>query len=246
LVYNAGPRFSSGFDTGRAVVVPYLQRQGVHRIDTLVVSHGDIDHIGGADSLLQLAEVDKIYTSVVERFPGVSAQRCIKTMAWVWDGIHFQFLSPKTAQYSGASDENNLSCVLKVTSPGGQVLLTGDVEKDTEYRLLIEHKKSNLSLDADVLVVPHHGSATSSTKIFIAAVNPNYALLPVGYRNRFGFPKPEVVERYLQNDIELIDTAQWGALHFKISKDDGVVLTERYRESARRYWHSDLSKWYSF
>jgi competence protein ComEC len=244
LVYDSGPRFNSGFDTGRAVVVPYLRSSGIQRIDRFVVSHGDNDHIGGARSVLAAMPVAQVFTSVVKEFAPNQAQPCISGTKWQWDGVKFKFLSPDEDDFARERLENNLSCVLMVETPSAKVLLTGDIEKSVERELVLE--ADQYSIAADILVMPHHGSKTSSSVPFIDRVSPSYALAPVGYKNRFGFPKRQVVERYLQKNIAVFDTAENGAMRFVLHRHDGVEQKEMYRQSARRYWHTDLSKWYSF
>ena len=244
LVYDSGPRFQSGFDTGRAVVVPYLRSSGIQRVDRFVVSHGDNDHIGGAQSVLAALPVTQVLTSVVKEFAAGQAIPCVSGTQWHWDGVKFQVLSPDEDDYARERLENNLSCVLMVETPSAKVLLTGDIEKSVERELVLE--ADQYSIAADILVIPHHGSKTSSSVPFIDRVSPSYALAPVGYKNRFGFPKNQVVERYLQKDISVLDTAENGAMRFMLHRNEGVELIELYRQSSRRYWHTDLSKWYSF
>jgi len=244
LVYDSGPRYSSGFDTGNAVIIPYLRYFGVQKIDRFVISHGDSDHIGGAASVLAALPVDELDTSVVKEFAPGLAQPCLSGEKWQWDGVDFQFLSPDEKDYSTERIENNLSCVLKVQTPTSKLLLPGDIEKEVERELVTEAEQNDIS--ADILVMPHHGSKTSSTAAFVKRVAPKYALAAVGYKNRFGFPKTEVVERYLQNRATILDTAQYGAISFILHRDTGVELEEEYRLSARHYWNTDLTKWYSF
>ena len=244
LVYDSGPQFNSGFDTGRAVLVPYLRSSGIHHVDRFVVSHGDNDHIGGAQSLLAAMPVEQIFTSVVKKFASNSARRCISGTQWQWDGVNFQFLSPDQEDYATERHGNNLSCVLLVSTPSAKVLLTGDIEKSVERELVLEADQHRIA--ADILVMPHHGSNTSSSVPFIDRVSPAFALAAVGYKNRFGFPKRQVVERYLQKNVTVLDTAENGAISFLLHRDEGVELKEAYRKDERRYWHTDLSKWYSF
>ena len=124
------------------------------------------------------------------------------------------------------------------------MLLTGDIEKSVERELVLEADQHRIA--ADILVMPHHGSNTSSSVPFIDRVSPAFALAAVGYKNRFGFPKRQVVERYLQKNVTVLDTAENGAISFLLHRDEGVELKEAYRKDERRYWHTDLSKWYSF
>jgi len=251
LVYDAGPKFNINFDTGKAVVLPYLHSLGIFRINTLIVSHGDNDHIGGVNSIVENITVEKILTSVPQKIDAQHSVNCTKNMQWTWDGVTFSILHPglsdyllshpkqdqkatKTRKYSG----NNMSCVLLIESKSGNVLISGDIERSVENSLVNEWRRGLIDFSADVLVVPHHGSKTSSEPTFINAVNPKYALFAVGYRNRYGFPKPEIVERYLQRDIEFFDTSQYGAITFNLGVTENVDGPELYRNSVRRYWHT--------
>ena len=172
--------------------------------------------------------------------PYGNTRMCQKQTQWIWDGVKFTILHPGPDDKSFFRKGNNLSCVLMVETKGAKVLLTGDIEKRVEKILIDESRRGGYNLTADILVVPHHGSTTSSSEVFIDTVRPRYALFPVGYRNRFGFPKAEVVERYLQRNIDIYDTSQYGAITFDLGKPLGVVLSNTYRISARRYWHSEV------
>ncbi len=229
LIFDTGPRFSDTFDTGEVVLLPYLLQRGVAQVDTLVVSHGDNDHIGGAESLLASFPVKQLLTSAAEKLPQQLSEPCRSGQQWRWDGVDFLMLNPTNElQRKG----NNNSCVLKVSAATGSLLLTGDIEKGAERALLSRHGSG---LRADLLVVPHHGSKTSSTEAFITAVSPRWALFPVGYRNRFNFPRPEVVERYQAHNIELLDSAQMGAISVRF-EGKGISIPEGYRETAQHYW----------
>lgn len=231
LVYDTGPRFSPSFDTGDAVVAPFLRNLGRTRIDTLLVSHGDGDHVGGAGSLLAQVPASRVLTSVPEKIPatGAPVQVCEAGQEWIWDGVRFQILHPASG---GANAGNNGSCVLRV-SAGASALLPGDIEKKAE-RALVENVGEDLR--ADILIAPHHGSNTSSTDAFLAAVHPRYVLFPTGYRNRFGFPKKPVVERYEKIGAQMYESPKHGALTFVLSKG-GIQPPRAWREEYRRYWH---------
>lgn len=228
LVFDAGPRFSEGEDTGRSVVEPFLRASVGSAIDTLVVSHGDNDHIGGAFYLLSKLSVTQLYTSAPERLIQHNPISCQAGQNWHWDGVDFRMLSP----WDATGSANNRSCVLKVTSVYGSALLTGDIERETEARLVQSY---GTQLASEVLVVPHHGSRTSSSEIFLAAVAPRRALFPVGYRNRFHFPRPEVLARYRRLSIATEETGLAGALMLDFGP--GGTTLERYRDSAGRYWN---------
>lgn len=229
LVFDTGPRFSDTFDTGEAVILPFLLQRGVKRVNTLVISHGDNDHIGGAESLLEFFPVARLLTSAPEKLGAHHPEPCRAGQRWQWDGVEFAMLNPSAEL---AKKENNNSCVLKVTAAAGALLLTGDIEKQAERALL---SRDAAQLRADLLVVPHHGSKSSSTDEFIAAVAPRWALFPVGYRNRFNFPRPEVVARYQEHDIALLESGNLGAISVRLGLD-GVSLPEGYRTTAGHYW----------
>jgi len=229
LVFDTGPRFSPRFDTGEAVVVPYLRQRGWRRVDQLIISHGDSDHIGGAESLLAMLPVTAISSSVPEKLAGWPVTSCRGGQAWEWDGVRFMVLHPAA---DSAVTRNDASCVLKVTAGEHAVLLTGDIEKAAERRLL---QLDPAMLRADILVAPHHGSNTSSTTPFIGAVKPVYVLFPVGYQNRFGFPRPAVLQRYRQAGVNMLETANAGAISFHLG--EGSLQPSQYRHAARRYWH---------
>lgn len=240
LVFDTGPRFSHDFDTGEAVVVPFLRQAGIASLDLLVVSHGDNDHIGGTQSLLAQVPTHQVLSSVVDQIPWAAAQDCRRGQHWQWDGVEFQMLHPGSQPFPGDARENNLSCVLRVQTRHGSALLTGDIEAAAERDLLSSGDQS-LPLHADILVVPHHGSRTSSSAPFIQAVAPRYALFPVGYRNRYGFPKPAIVERYLQYNVALLDTARNGAITFELGDEAGAHLLWTWRQQVQRYWHRTVA-----
>ncbi|MEJ2346949.1 MAG: DNA internalization-related competence protein ComEC/Rec2 [Gammaproteobacteria bacterium] len=231
LVYDAGPRFSASFDAGEAVVVPFLRNLGVRRIDRLVVSHDDRDHMGGVNSVLRRLAVDDVLAGVPEAVAGVRARQCRRGQSWTWDAVRFRVLSPSS---SSTLNGNNRSCVLRIDAPGGSVLLTGDIQADVEKRLVAQVPRW---LPVDVLVVPHHGSRTSSTAAFVHRVSPAYAVFTTGYRNRFGFPRPVVVARYRAAGAALLDSAADGAVRFRIGPLRGLGAPQRYRVAAGRYWN---------
>ena len=235
LVYDAGPAYSPGFDTGRTVVVPYLRNQGVARIDRLVVSHGDNDHIGGVPSLLKDFPVVDLAAGIPELLTSRKARQCHRGEHWQWEGVGFSVLHPDA---HGQHEGNNASCVIRIEARGGQrVLLTGDIEAETERRLLQELRDR---LPVDVLIVPHHGSLTSSSPAFVRAVHPGFALFPTGYRNRFRFPREPVVDRYRRAGAVLLDTAVHGAITVRLRPDGLPPQADAFRCSHRHYWR-DLS-----
>jgi competence protein ComEC len=232
LVYDTGPRFSEAFDTGQAVVIPFLRSQGIRRIDTLIVSHGDNDHIGGAASLLSAYGHARVISSVPGRIQGAVAAHCLRGQHWAWDGVEFRILHPDT---DAGPPGNNTSCVLKIgVAGGGGILLTGDIERKAEDILL--HQQGEAALRATVLVVPHHGSNSSSSPEFLERVDPSVALFHAGYLNRYRFPKPAVVERLEGRAVGHHQTGLAGAITVRLGGGLGEPEISRYREQARRYW----------
>lgn len=222
LLFDAGPAFEEGFDAGRSIVAPYLLGLGLQRLDLLVLSHGDNDHAGGVAAVRELIDVgDEIGTDA-----GVP---CADGRAWEWDGVRFRFLHPDT----GAWSDNNRSCVLRVDGPFS-ALLPGDIERAAEQRLLREHPQL---LHADVLLSPHHGSRTSSTPDFAAAVNPGIVVHSAGWRSRFGHPRAEVVERYVQLQARQFTTGVSGAVRIRMGAPGGLEV-ETWRPRAARWWNA--------
>lgn len=230
LVFDTGTRLGPGFDMGGAVIEPYLRQRGLDRIDTLVVSHGDLDHIGGARPLLARFPVGLTYTSVPERLREFPTSACSAGQRWSWDGVSFEMLGPV-----GNSDkENDNSCVLRVRGRNGSALLTADIEQAAETRLV---ERYGGRLRSDVLIVPHHGSKTSSTNEFLKAVSPRHALIPAGYLNRFGFPHGAVLRRYAELGVAVLNTAEAGAIVVATGDDTKGLHLSSYRREYRRYWH---------
>ena len=235
LVYDTGPRFSVRLDAGRAALIPFLRERGIAHIDTLVVSHGDNDHLGGLQSLLAEVSVGRILTSVPHRIPLETRNMgrtvpCEAGQHWKWEGVAFTVLHP-TADNPGSDNER--SCVLRVSTGARAVLIPGDIELGAEARLV---RRLGPALHAEVLVAPHHGSKTSSTPGFVAAVSPRYVVFSAGYRNRWGFPAPEVRERYANRGAEMLGTAETGAIRFRIGEEVGSPV--RYRDETARYWNA--------
>lgn len=235
LLYDSGPRYGLDSDAGNRVLQPLLQALGV-RLDWLVLSHRDSDHTGGAAALVRAQAPVQLLSSVHPTDPLARLApmvRCEAGQHWEWDGVQFAVLHPRAQDYPGATDKapkpNALSCVLRISSAHGSVLLTGDIERAQETVLLAQPG----ALRADVLLVPHHGSKTSSSEAFIDAVAPRWALVQSGYRNRYGHPAAPVVGRYRARGIALLDSPHCGAMHWR-SLQPEVLECERAVQV--RYW----------
>jgi len=229
LLFDAGARFSNEMDMGRNVVLPFLHFRHIKLLDKVIISHADNDHIGGAKAVLSIINANEILSSVPEQLNPYSAISCIAGQEWRWDGVLFKMLSPPTSLFN---DENNNSCVLKISTAHGSILLTGDIEKGAEAALVKIYKDE---LQSKVLVAPHHGSKTSSTLPFLKAVKPEIILIPAGSPNRFGFPHKTVLERYEKIQEEHLITGREGAITVELLTE-GVTIS-RYRELAGRYWN---------
>jgi len=242
LVYDAGPRFSVESDAGHRVLVPLLRALG-ERVDTLLLSHRDTDHTGGARAVLAMQPQAALLGSLAtdhELQALRPMRRCQAGQRWQWDGVQFELLHPPAAAYEGAAPKPNaLSCVLRVSNGARGALLAGDIEAAQEAQLLatVPAQEGRPALRADVLLVPHHGSQTSSSAPFLDAVQPRWALVQAGYRNRFGHPAPPVLARLRERGIAVIDSPHCGAATWSSAQPDAVLC---HREQARRYWHHQV------
>jgi len=196
----------------------------------VVISHGDNDHIGGLQAVLQNSMVGKVISSVPEDINFTRVQRCIAGQRWIWDGVRFEILHPEKQSTLGKNDR---SCVLKVTHGRYSVLLPGDIERHGERELT---EKRFDSLAADILVAPHHGSGTSSSHTFLRAVAPEYVIIPAGYLNRFRLPKQDIIDRYRGYGAKILVTARDGAVTVRFGRGGPVIVKER--EKSLRFWNN--------
>ncbi|MCK9200984.1 MAG: DNA internalization-related competence protein ComEC/Rec2 [Gallionella sp.] len=266
LLYDAGPDFSGEADSGNRILVPTLHALGIERLDGMMLSHDDMDHIGGAASVLQAMPVGWLSSSLPDGHPlhqlrplspnpsdGTTSQstksasgqvagypvsvrgetkRCADGQGWEWDGVRFDVLHPdKAPSVYDKKQDNELSCVLRIAIGDQRILLTGDIEKDGERRLLNEHGDE---LHTTLLVAPHHGSKSSSSPDFVAATLPDHVVFTAGYRNRFGHPRVEVLQRYTDSGAQLLRSDKDGAI--LVEMDAHGLTLERYRQTHRRYW----------
>jgi competence protein ComEC len=241
LLYDAGPMFNSEANSGNRILVPALRGMGIDQLDSLILTHNDSDHTGGALSLMQAMPVTLISSSLPDDSPilqqASQTRRCSDGLSWNWDAVHFEFLHPAIFSYAAKEHNNNdRSCVLRISTGKNSVLLTADIEKNSERRLLELHPDK---LGATMLVVPHHGSKTSSTPAFVAAVHPRYAVFTSGYRNQFGHPKAEIIERYRAIGSELLRTDEDGAI--LVEMDIANLHVQKYRSTHARYWQQSIA-----
>ncbi len=228
LIYDPGPLYSAESDAGQRVVVPYLRALGLAQIDMLMVTHSDTDHSGGTASVLSALKVDAVRSSLA----GAQGERCEAGQRWVWDGVVFEILHPAAEAYGGNSKPNHLSCVLRIEAGRRRILLTSDIEAPDETALLARYPDG---LGAEIMLVPHHGSKTSSTPAFLKAVGAADVIIPVGYRNRFGHPKPEVLARYEAMENRIWRTDRDGAVQVVMGESSAAISA--WRQERRRYWH---------
>ena len=222
LIYDAGPRYPSGYDAGDAVVAPVALRRHGRGITHLMLSHADIDHVGGAAAVLQRLNVRGV--SAGEPPAGISARPCRRGDAWLWDGVRFRVLWP-----AGPAAGNDASCVLEIDDGEHRAILTGDVGSDTERHIDVR--------PVHVMVAPHHGSRTSSSSAFVGRACPRVAIFSAGFRNHFGHPHLEVVERYRSIGAHMVTTGDVGAVTWRSGAPDSLVAARddwRYWRSGRR------------
>ncbi len=235
LLYDAGPRFSLESDAGHRVLVPLLQ--ALHaRLDTLILSHRDMDHVGGAPAVLAMQPQAQLLSSMEASNPLQAlrpAQRCVAGQHWEWDGVQFDILHPQAADYDAAvTKPNAMSCVLRIANGAQTALLVGDIEQQQEAGLVASVGATTLK--ADVLLVPHHGSKTSSSAAFLDAVAPRLAIVQSGYRNRFGHPAAVVSARLHERQIRVVDSPHCGAYTWQSWQPQDGACT---RLQGLRYWH---------
>lgn len=243
LLYDAGPQYSAESDAGERVLLPLLRALGERRLDLLLLSHRDTDHVGGAAALLGALPVAALASSLepahallgLARERGTPVRRCEAGQRWEWDGVAFELLHPGAPAFELAEARktrpNALSCVLQLRGRWGgaerTVLLAGDIERAQEAELVARHGRA---LASEVLLVPHHGSKTSSSATFLDAVAPKVALVQAGYRNRFGHPAAEVLARYESREIAVVASPDCGAWRY------GPQGASCWRQRERRYW----------
>jgi competence protein ComEC len=234
LIYDFGPGNRSGFSVGEWVIQPFLRYQGISQVDQIIISHNDQDHSGGLYSVVknfkQVPVLSGTPESVRQRFPELQSIRdCHDIKPWRWDGVDFEFLM---TEKDTTKSDNNRSCVLRISLNDQHILLTGDIESVQERLLLNSFGEK---LKADILLVPHHGSLSSSTPEFIDSVSSRHVIFSTGYLNHWRFPKPEILRRYQKTDAHLYRTDQDGAIQVYCSSSNCEV--EKIRQLYPRIWY---------
>ncbi|KTC81310.1 DNA internalization-related competence protein ComEC/Rec2 [Legionella brunensis] len=214
LIYDTGVKFYQGSDMAKLAIIPFLNTLGVKKIDKVIISHPDLDHRGGLASLEENYKINELLVNNVAFYH--RGKNCHHYSEWDWDGVHFRFL----AINKNFKNKNNNSCILQIESQGKRVLLTGDIERLAEDYLVTRYKKQ---LTANVLVVPHHGSKTSSSVSFIKQIAPQFALISAGFDNRYHFPHKETLRIFKQQKIALFNTADCGMVSVQLPNDRGHI-----------------------
>lgn len=233
LLYDTGPAFSEEFNAGANILLPHLVRAG-GRLNTLVVSHDDSDHSGGVAPLTGQLQIGELYTGGRETYqlnPELSPKYCASATSWKVGRVNYRFLHPSRS--GRPLNSNNQSCVLLIEFGDQKLLLAGDIERDVEQQVLQNYPEL---ADIDWLLVPHHGSKTSSSQSFVDRLNPDFAVVSAGYGNSFGHPAEVVVDRYLSVDTQLLPTAEMGSLRFVWPTNEQGVSWHYSREGMMFWW----------
>lgn len=226
LLYDTGPAYRGGGSAADNVVLPFLTSRGIRSLDTLVISHLDLDHAGGFGDIQSALPVGSVFTGE----PQAGARLCRAGHRWASGGVSLEFLHPPMAP---DLEGNDASCVLRISAGEHVILLPGDIERGAERSLL----QSGMLESATVVVAPHHGSATSSSQGFVKALAPALVVIPVGYGNRWNLPDPGVVTRWEAAGARVETTADSGAIRFEVCERDGLGAVILYRNWQRRIWH---------
>ncbi len=229
LIYDLGPAFG-GKNATRSVVMPMLKNSAVEQLHTVIISHSDKDHAGDFRSLLQSYPVKQVFSGEPGKLNSrLPIKHCRQGDRWRWQQTQFEFLNPA---YSGKGN-NNASCVLLIRQGRTAILLTGDIEASMEKQLM----QQIADLQAAIVVIPHHGSHSSSTPAFVDRVNPEIVLNSSGYLNRYKFPHDQVLQRWTSHSSIFLDTAKVGQIHLEIAAGGSILDLYGERQRNRRYWY---------
>lgn len=225
LLYDTGPGFKDS-DLGAQVVLPVLRKFGVRKVDLMLISHAHLDHSGGARSIARGLPVAQVIGGEPWKVSAsVPTQPCDSGKHWEWDGVRFTLW-----HWADARNSNQNSCVLQIEANGERLLLTGDIDALAERVLL----KSPLAVPTEWLQAPHHGSRSSSSEAFVRALAPKAVLISRGHGNTFGHPHPQVVARYQRHGVQILDSAEQGAVRLQL----GDFLPAQSMRDATRFWRS--------
>ncbi|MFA7399056.1 MAG: DNA internalization-related competence protein ComEC/Rec2, partial [Sideroxydans sp.] len=240
MLYDTGPDFAGESDSGNRILIPSLRGVGIAKLDGLMLSHDDIDHIGGTHSVMQALPIEWVSSSLKAGHPLLSTVKqhnsCTDGQSWAWDGVRFEVLHPSDLDDSDKKHDNDQSCVLRISVGARSVLLVGDIEKASESRLLALHMHD---LPSTLLIAPHHGSKSSSSEEFVNTVSPQQVVFTTGYRNRFNHPHPTVWQRYGDAGAARLSSDVDGAVIIDLNADE--LKLESYRKTHRRYWTHEVA-----
>lgn len=235
LLFDAGPSFGDEKNAAAWTVLPALQALGVTKIDKVMISHSDSDHIGGLPAVLEAFAVQEVLNSSLEpRYPGMKL--CFQGLNWEWDGVKFEVLWPLENELPKARSLNRSSCVLKIMTSKKTILLTGDIPSVIEKKIL----KLYPELSANLITVPHHGSNDASSGVFLNQIKPEIALLSVGYLNQFRHPHPRVLERYQKLNTKIYDSPTYGFIELVIG--NGIHVKTLMRKESLFHWRMSLKE----
>ncbi|MEW8505158.1 MAG: DNA internalization-related competence protein ComEC/Rec2 [Candidatus Thiodiazotropha sp.] len=230
MVYDTGPAYVSGFSAAESVLIPYLRARGHKQIDLLIVSNNDMDHAGGYTALKRAIPIADTLSGEAEQIQ--QARSCEAGESWDWDGVTFTLLHPGGDERFAHS--NDRSCVVQVSIEGRRILLPGDIGAAGERSLLARYAGE---LKSEIVVAPHHGSASSSSEQFVSTVDPDWVLISSGYGNSYGFPKDVVIRRWLNQGAVILNSAESGAIEFRLGKKQAAPTPRLYRRYNNRYWN---------
>jgi len=239
VLYDTGASYPSGFNLAKSVIFPYLQYQGISVLDHLIISHSDNDHAGGLPYIAEKVagsqvSVSEIHTNIkaVDEYSFSKISSCQQGREFIWQGLTFLMLWPVLAQ----GEENDDSCMIKISDGKNSILLTGDISNKVE-KILVGNSETVQQLKADVIIAPHHGSKTSSSLAFIHAVSPKVVIFSAGYLNRWHMPNELVLQRYEQRQVQAYSTSEQGMIHIEITSQRLEI--QSYREHIKPYWFAN-------
>lgn len=241
LLFDSGPPLGDS-NSGERIVMPFLRAQGIYKLDSMIISHADSDHSGGALSILNTMPVDTLLSSLNEDHPisrtAQQSAQCVMDQSWQWDGVDFEILHPVHQIYQNPQRKTNTSsCVLKITTAYGSVLIPADIDRNSEQQLL---DSAYEKLSSTVLIAPHHGSLTSSSIEFVRQVDPLLTVFTVGYRNRFDHPREAVAHRYRELGNTLLRSDWHGAVLLRFDK--AGLSVDSWRQVRPRYWQQKFTE----
>ncbi|NQY65953.1 MAG: DNA internalization-related competence protein ComEC/Rec2, partial [Alteromonadaceae bacterium] len=234
ILYDTGASYPSGFNMADAVLSPYFKHRGIKVLDKVIISHSDNDHSGSLNKLKQSINIDEIIAN--DKMLKADSL-CLQGQEFIWQGLTFSTFWPSAGKSPDFGQNNDDSCVIKITDGKFSVLLTGDISKKVERQLLINHSNHQIDLKSNVLIAPHHGSKTSSTIGFINRVSPEIVVFSSGYLNRWHMPVTEVVSRYQRANVTSFNTAISGMIEIHINQQG--VEVKQYRQDLWPFWFSN-------